>query len=103
MPNDKTFPIETGVPFPGKQKTAAGRPSIYPFSKLEVNQSFFVASERPTFSSERTLCAAYHKARETMGHNFAWAREEGGFRIFRLPGEAVVKKHRPREVDERAA
>jgi len=99
--SDDAFVIEDQVPFPGPQRTASGRRATYPFRKLVVGQSFFVRSEKRIFSAEPKLCAAFHKARQTTKYNFAWAREEGGFRIYRLEGVATIK-HRLRPHDEAA-
>lgn len=97
------YEIERGIPFPGKQRTATGRRPTYPFARLEVGESFFVPSRAASFSKESKLCAALHKARQIMGHNFAWSPENGGYRIYRLAGEAIVKRHKSRDDNGRAS
>jgi hypothetical protein len=91
---DREFRIESDIPYPGESKSVAGRPPRFPFHKLDVGQSFFVASSHENFSAERQLAHALYKARETMGHDFRWVRADGGFRIFRLAGTAETRRHR---------
>lgn len=99
--SDDEYEIENDIPFPGKPR-AGGRRSAYPFAQLEVGQSFFVPSKNPIFSQNKKLSVALRKARETLGYDLQWAREEGGFRIFRLPGEAKFRKYN-RSHGEKAA
>jgi hypothetical protein len=86
------FPIDNDIPFP--EGRTSRHPLVYPFDELQVGQSFFVASREPYFTGEVALCSAYHRARRELGYNFAWAKVEGGYRIYRLPGVATSRRHK---------
>lgn len=87
------YPIERGVPVPENTKSAAGRPTRYPFADLQVGDSFFVKSSKKHFTSERSLCSALHRARTLLGWNFIWSRADDGFRIHRLEGKAIPREY----------
>ena len=88
------YRIETGIPYPGEPARASGRKSRYPFSELNVGDSFHVHSHHERFSEEKQLTTAFHKARRLLGYNLKWSREAGGFRIHREAGSAEVKRRR---------
>lgn len=92
MEEAEQYPIRKNIPYPGKPKINAGRRASYPFNHLQIGDSFFVASKHKNISQEKRLYAALHTARVTLGFNFQWAREPGGFAIYRRRGGAGVKK-----------
>lgn len=92
--------IDKDVPIPERDLRAPRRPTIYPFDKMEVGQSFFVPlSEFPGITNaklSRRLVSAVNSWRERRGvkwtfrYRLAATVENGveGVRLWRLEDEA---------------
>ncbi len=72
-----TFEIEDGIAIPKPNKP--GRPSKYPFSAMELGQSFYI--EGITQAGARS--AAYCWSRNHNGTKFVTRAEGEGIRIWR--------------------
>jgi hypothetical protein len=73
------FAIEKGLPIPAPTR---GRPPRYPFSKLEIGDSFLVAGDGANLLKDLSNCASYH--RRNHGGNFVVRTVEGGVRVWRV-------------------
>lgn len=73
-----TYELEDDVPLP--PKAAQER---YPWSQMEVGQSFMVESDDPKKAMERVRGAASNRARK-HGETFALRTVEGGVRVWRI-------------------
>ncbi|MBN3822328.1 hypothetical protein G3O00_01680 [Burkholderia sp. Ac-20384] len=73
------FVIEKGLPIPSPMR---GRPQRYPFSRMEIGDSFFVAGEQAALLKELSNCANYHRRRH--GGNFVVRAVDGGVRAWRV-------------------
>lgn len=90
------YKIEHGVPIPDKVSTN-GRPSLgasRTMAQLKSGDSFLFPSTSEFISQERSLVNAISRARR-QGLNIISFKVEGGFRIFRKPGRAAIKHHKP--------
>lgn len=67
--------IEKGLPIPAKRP---GPMSKYPFSAMEIGDSFFVATSR------QSLSKSVHTARKRLGRRFTCRAEPGGYRVWRI-------------------
>ncbi|HDR9153808.1 DUF7303 family protein [Burkholderia vietnamiensis] len=75
----REFVIEKGLPIPAPTR---GRPQRYPFSKLEIGDSFFVEGDPSARLKELSNCANYH--RRFHGGNFVVRAVDGGVRVWRI-------------------
>ena len=77
------IPIEKGIPVP---ESRAGRiPVRYPWGKMEIGDSFFVASDNPE-RLQRTLTSAargWVVRSQAAGRQFTVRRVDGGVRVWR--------------------
>jgi hypothetical protein len=77
--------IEQGVPVPVPSRRVRGQ-SKYPFLKMEVGDSFFVASEPGRMlATQQAIRAAMRKGLSLRSHlKFTTRRVEGGIRCWRM-------------------
>ena len=74
--NQPDFKIEKRKPIPKIVRT--GRPEKYPWSKMEVGDSFFRAGKAPALQM-----AAYDAAKR-HGHKYTCRTVDGGGRVWRI-------------------
>lgn len=76
------FEIEAGLTIPPISRVGggAGRPSVYPFDKLELGQSFFVADSQVSSKSGTAIKAL---ASTVAGANNRWSEPTGQKRMNR--------------------
>ncbi|WP_446903020.1 DUF7303 family protein [Burkholderia sp. YIM B11467] len=80
------YVIEKGLPIPSSTR---GRPQRYPFSKMEIGDSFFVSGEPAALLKELSNCANYH--RRNHGGNFVVRSVKGGVRAWRIAPTDAAK------------
>lgn len=68
--------IEKGIPMPERSKT--GRKGKYPFSEMEVGDSFFLDDK-----TQKSVASTVTSARKKFGFTFAARDEDTGVRIWR--------------------
>jgi len=73
------YTIESNIPIPTSQRGAKEK---YPFSKLEVGQSFLVDEEGVKLQNVRTACTYAQKRME--GKKFICRAEDTGVRVWRV-------------------
>lgn len=71
------FKVEKGIPIPSK-------PSLYPFDKMEVGDSFLIAcSEEEKYTMRnRAICAAWYERKKTKARYTVGTVAEG-IRVWR--------------------
>lgn len=77
--------IDKNVPIP--KKKGAGRKEKYPFSKMEITDSFLIkCSSENLFKVQNTLNTSAHRyaGRCTPTKKFKTARMDGGIRVWRV-------------------
>ncbi|WP_157677858.1 hypothetical protein [Burkholderia ubonensis] len=84
------FVIEKGLPIP---RAARGRRPRYPFAKLEIGDSFFVAGKGAALLKELSNCANYH--RRHHGGNFVVRSVDGGVRAWRVAPKDATGSSEP--------
>lgn len=80
MTTDLVIPVEKGVPIPTARRVIA---SVYPFDKMEIGDSFFVATNNKKGRNSSIASAAYLHAKQ-LGRKFTTRTVEGGMRVWRL-------------------
>jgi hypothetical protein len=72
------YKVDKNVPIDASYRT--GRKSIYPWSSMEVGDSFFVSDEtgNPKAAAKMTTGAF-----KRTGHRFSYRMQDGGVRIWR--------------------
>lgn len=79
--------IDKNIPMPGHGKGS----SVYPFSEMEVGDSFEVALGNQ--SKVSAAISKYHKDHE--GTRFTLRKYNGGYRCWRLPSSESEKSEHP--------
>lgn len=78
------FVIEKNIPITSMFQPRAKRESKYPFSSLEIGDSFFVPMEEGDKKVRQNLAAAVHRESKTLfGGKYITRRAEGGIRVWR--------------------
>ena len=72
------FKIEKGIPFP--KCNGAGKPEKYPWSKLEVGDSFLIAGQDARSVSPLTSAAS----KRHKGRKYSVRTVDGGVRVWRI-------------------
>ena len=72
--------IQKGIPAPRK----VSRTSKYPFSDMEVGDSFFIKHEDPEFMRKRLSAAACMFCNKNEGFKFKTQVFDSGVRIWRI-------------------
>lgn len=76
------YPVDKGVPFPAYLGVTGGRPTKYPWSELQVGDSFFVpVGAVKHISALRSLC---QQRQRRAKHRYIVREVEAGYRIWRV-------------------
>jgi hypothetical protein len=71
------YEIEKGIEMPGANHGWRGRPSKYPWLKMEIGDSFLI-------TGNKSLRCAASKANAKYDRRFATRTVEGGVRVWRV-------------------
>lgn len=71
--------IKKNIPIPKGRSGSHGRPTKYPFGKMDIGDSFFIPKDSAGSASQ---CASIYKKKH--GGNFTRRQVVGGFRIWRV-------------------
>jgi len=85
-PPNEPSAVESGVPIPEKKSTINGKPRRYPFSTMEVGDSFFVKQVKgyPMTSLHRNVSGqASRRAAAHEDEKYTTRQVEGGVRVWR--------------------
>jgi hypothetical protein len=83
MSEDQGVKIEKGVPLPPNyNQPGKGRPAKYPFRKMEVGDSFFLAGDKRVCGSVSSSC--HHLTMRHPEFRFTVRKVEGGYRVWRI-------------------
>ena len=78
--------VEKNVPIPKRKGTSAGKPPIYPFRDMNVNDCFFAPireNETVAHAQQRVMSAAFLHGRK-YSKKFSVRQVENGVRCWRI-------------------